>query len=109
MLVRVLLRPFIKKIKIINKNAVSVYKSQHVQSANPGVGYVSPPFVEVTDNFGDFQQVINCTITTTTTSTTTTTTLPQTPSYQEYSFCMNVNIKGGGGRTGPVSYIFELS
>lgn len=66
-------------------------------------------FVEVTDNFGDFQQVINCTITTTTTSTTTTTTLPQTPSYQEYSFCMNVNIKGGGGRTGPVSYIFELS
>jgi hypothetical protein len=49
-------------------------------------------FVEVTDNFGDFQQVINCSITTTTTSTTTTTTLPQTPSYPEYSFCMQVNL-----------------
>jgi hypothetical protein len=67
-------------------------------------------FVEITDNFGDFQQVINCTIVAPPPPPTPTpTALPPTPLYQEYSMCMRVNIKGGGGRTGPVSYIFELS
>jgi hypothetical protein len=65
-------------------------------------------FVEVTDNFGDFQQVINCTITTTTTSTTTTTTLPQTPSYPEYSFCMNVELLGNLRQPFTFKFIFTV-
>lgn len=51
-------------------------------------------FVEITDSFGDFQQVINCTIPEPTTTTTTTSSLPvNVPSYQEYSFCMTIRLK----------------
>jgi len=62
-------------------------------------------FVEVTDNFGDFQQVINCTIPIPTTTTTTTINLP-TPSYEEYSMCMTVRISSIEGRVPQVTTFY---
>jgi hypothetical protein len=64
-------------------------------------------FVEITDSFGDFQQVINCTIPEPTTTTTTTSSLPIiVPSYQEYSMCMNINLKRV---VGTISYPYSDS
>lgn len=66
-------------------------------------------FIEITDQFGDFQLLINCTIPETTTTTTTTIVpLPSTPSYQEYSFCLAVYLEGRAGAVYLVSMFFVL-
>jgi hypothetical protein len=48
-------------------------------------------FVQITDQFGDFTLLINCTIVEPTTTTTTTLAqLPSTPSFMEYNMCITI-------------------
>jgi hypothetical protein len=65
-------------------------------------------FVEVTDNFGDFQQVINCSIVAPPPlPTPTPPPIPTTPQqYQEITFCLR--IKATGDRNGP-GFSIDLS
>jgi hypothetical protein len=65
-------------------------------------------FVEITDNFGDFQQVINCTIVAPPPPTPTPTPLPPIPSYPEYLFCMNITFMGGDRKTYSYQFIFTI-
>jgi hypothetical protein len=55
-------------------------------------------FVQVTDNFGDFSILINCTIDESIVTPTTTIPLPPTPSYQEFLFCLRVKTTSNLGR-----------
>jgi hypothetical protein len=67
-------------------------------------------FVEVTDNFGDFQQVINCSIEfTTPTPSPTPIPLPPTPTYQEYTFCMEVTESISIDVRNPFTTTFQIS
>lgn len=82
-------------VRLINPNGNRLGNLPPINSNSTNIPNLSPGtyFVEVRDQFGDFQQLINCTITATTTTTTTTIPpLPPTPSYLEYSFCLTFNL-----------------
>lgn len=89
-------------IRLLNQTGNSTYGSSsnifNIPNLLPGTY-----FVEVTDNFGDFQQVINCTIPVPPTTTTTTIPLPPTPSYQESTFCLYIKITQIGVSRTPVT------
>lgn len=89
-------------VRLINPNGNRLGNLPPVNSNSTNIPNLSPGtyFVEVRDQFGDFQQLINCTITATTTTTTTTIPpLPPTPSYLEYSFCLTFNLYNAPKKT----------
>jgi hypothetical protein len=75
-----------------------------IQNLSPGTY-----FVQVTDNFGDFSILINCTIDETIVTPTTTIPLPPTPTYQEYTFCLSIKLKTINQTRVSVTYSLSLT
>lgn len=100
-------------VKVINPNGSRLGNLYTINSNSLNIPNLisGTYFIEVTDQFGDFQQVISCTIPQTTTTTTTTIPpLPPTPSYLEYSFCITFNLYNAPKKTNDVySLTFRLS
>ena len=87
-------------VTLLNSTGNPVRQIPPVNSAITGIMNLLPDtyFLEITDQFGDFQILINCTIEPFVTPTPlppTPTPLPPTPSYLEMSFCLQVSLKDG--------------
>lgn len=65
-------------------------------------------FIEITDNFGDFQQVINCTIIAPPPPPTPTPTPLPIPSYQEFTFCLSIRVSSAERVTIGYNLTFSL-
>jgi hypothetical protein len=80
-------------VTLLNSTGNVISNIPPTNSSQTNINKILPGtyFLEITDQFGDFQLLINCTILAPTTTTTTTLQpLPPTPSYFEYNFCITL-------------------
>lgn len=85
-------------VTLLNSTGNPVRQIPPVNSNVTGIMNLLPEtyFLEITDQFGDFQILINCTIdpfVTPPPPSPTPTPLPSTPSYLEFSFCLQISLK----------------
>lgn len=85
------------QVTVLDTTGNSILNLPPVNSRITNIPNLDPGtyFIEITDNFGDFQLLINCTIPEAAT-TTTTTALPIPPfatAFTEYSFCLTTQLR----------------
>ena len=80
-------------VTLLNSTGNVIRNIPPTNSSETNINKILPGtyFLEITDQFGDFQLLINCTIVVPTTTTTTTLQpLPPTPSFVEYNICITL-------------------